>query len=502
MATHRIRFLTLRAAVPGQREAFSLRAQLRMQCETIVHEELNAAFDRIAPDDCIVRVPKLALTVSVRDANLLGEFPQLLQRELKNWLQTFFLDEENTITRMPNRDTKVFDDLTKLLHYLQTGLMPWNETHRGSAEVAVELGRIAAAQQPALLLYCRQHNADHHFHARLLQLLQPEPRRQWIATCVSALATFTEPDFVAALQAVLCALAAAQAHGLSTNAQQMLLTRFLAMPQPPSQIHECLHTLAEMVLSAAEKMLWRDWIAASEVGAALAAAMPAKTHDAPGCEENSEPKNNIYPFVCARASGRTAADQYSELNAEAAIECAPRTTADAKTAQALFPLSAPGAGLVLLHPYLPRLFAQLDIFTGGTRQIEPATIPRAAWLLHYLLHGEKTIYEFELGFIKVLLGQTPAAPLSILDEALSARDRDEADALLRAALQHWSALKNTSVDGLRSAFLQRNGLLREGDNGWRLHVERKAFDMLRDRLPWSISLVKLPWMQRALFVEW
>jgi hypothetical protein len=35
-----------------------------------------------------------------------------------------------------------------------------------------------------------------------------------------------------------------------------------------------------------------------------------------------------------------------------------------------------------------------------------------------------------------------------------------------------------------------------------LKVQPRAFDMLLDRLPWGFSIIKLPWMQGVLHVEW
>ena len=35
-----------------------------------------------------------------------------------------------------------------------------------------------------------------------------------------------------------------------------------------------------------------------------------------------------------------------------------------------------------------------------------------------------------------------------------------------------------------------------------LTVEPRAFDMLLDQRPWSISIVKLPWMPLPLYVTW
>jgi len=67
---------------------------------------------------------------------------------------------------------------------------------------------------------------------------------------------------------------------------------------------------------------------------------------------------------------------------------------------------------------------------------------------------------------------------------------------------HWKALGKTSVDGLRVAFLQRRGALREEEDGWRLQLEPESFDVLLGHLPWGLATVKLPWMTRPLYTDW
>jgi len=73
---------------------------------------------------------------------------------------------------------------------------------------------------------------------------------------------------------------------------------------------------------------------------------------------------------------------------------------------------------------------------------------------------------------------------------------------LIAVINHWEVLKNTSADGLREAFLQRRGKLSRVDGGWLMQVEQRAIDVLLNKLPWGISIIKLPWMNEMLFVEW
>jgi len=86
---------------------------------------------------------------------------------------------------------------------------------------------------------------------------------------------------------------------------------------------------------------------------------------------------------------------------------------------------------------------------------------------------------------------------------LTAAEEEEASALLNAVVGHWDALRDTSADGLRASFLARAGKLSERSDGdFLLQVEAQSFDILLERLPWSISIVKLPWMARQLWGEW
>jgi hypothetical protein len=50
--------------------------------------------------------------------------------------------------------------------------------------------------------------------------------------------------------------------------------------------------------------------------------------------------------------------------------------------------------------------------------------------------------------------------------------------------------------------MQRNGKLSVVDDGWLMQVEQKAIDVLLNHLPWGIGIIKLPWMNEILYVEW
>jgi hypothetical protein len=163
---------------------------------------------------------------------------------------------------------------------------------------------------------------------------------------------------------------------------------------------------------------------------------------------------------------------------------------------------AADAGLILLHPFLPRLFEATGIAVANSRVLSSESLPTAAALLNWLVTGRGSIFELELSLSKVLLGLAPNDPLLVADGLLNQDQCDEADAMLAAAIDHWSALRQTSLAGLRTSFLQRRGLLRDDELGWRLRVETVSFDLLLGQLPWSITAVKLPWMTKPIYTDW
>jgi len=156
------------------------------------------------------------------------------------------------------------------------------------------------------------------------------------------------------------------------------------------------------------------------------------------------------------------------------------------------------AGLVLLHPFLPRFFDALGI-TIGEEIVQPE---RALSLLHYLATGQITAPEYELVLPKVMCHVPLSTPVRA-DVEITENEISEASALLDAAIKHWEVLQNTTPDGLRGTFLVRPGKLSLKEDGdWLLQVESRTFDVLLEHLPWGISMIKLPWMKTMLWVEW
>lgn len=158
------------------------------------------------------------------------------------------------------------------------------------------------------------------------------------------------------------------------------------------------------------------------------------------------------------------------------------------------------AGLVILHPYLSFYFKNLKL-TDSKEFHNEVCISQALILSYYLTHGALPKEESMLALNKFICGVeldfvvdfTVPIPTEFLEEA---------DELLKTTIQHWGALGNSSVAGLRETFLQRKGKLQLSSDKATLLVERKGFDVLLGKLPWTISIIKSNWNPEPLYVEW
>ena len=157
------------------------------------------------------------------------------------------------------------------------------------------------------------------------------------------------------------------------------------------------------------------------------------------------------------------------------------------------------AGIVLLQPFLPLLFTALDL-ADSTAFVSERARSKAIRVLEYLAWGTQERAEFALRLQKILCEHPPDEPLERV--RLTDGEMCEADRVLDAVIGHWSALKRTGREGLREMFLQRAGKIEVHDGGMTMVVERQAADILLNKLPWSYSVVRLPWMTQPMTVQW
>lgn len=477
---HRVRRQSWHLRVGSASAAFAARARFRAEVEDLL-PAFDDVFDAWAPGESVVRIPRLELKLRVASLDQLGHaLTEALAEALRR---------EAPPRQAPGPPASAASDRRALLlRYLETGALDWHAAHAEAREIAALLRAVLLAELPLAVRHAPAGGASFgqavRYYLRLLQLL-PHERWRDVAECIESgesAAGARSPDAVLpsapqvseAIAALLGERSSLGLHAVRRLAAAVLAAvRLPARPALERSRGESPAILTPGVPAAVANLL------AARLGPAWREALDAG-------EAAGQPAPPTAP----------APQRPSSLQRQPRFDEAERAAAPQE-----FALMADNAGLVLLHPFLPRLLEACDLCDPRGR-IEPSSLPRAAALLHWLAAGRDEVHEFELGAVKVLLGLRPEDPLPAGADLVGAREREEGAALLAAAIGHWKALKGTSIEGFRVSFLQRRGALREEDPGWRLRLETESFDVLLKQLPWNISTVKLPWMTRPLFTDW
>lgn len=158
------------------------------------------------------------------------------------------------------------------------------------------------------------------------------------------------------------------------------------------------------------------------------------------------------------------------------------------------------AGLVIVCHFLPSFFTKLELIKDSYFLSENDAF-RAVYLLEYIATGQEYNTKNNISLNKLICNINPLNTIPPPGK-LSYNEIKETVTLLTAVLNNWEALKNSSIEGLRKAFLQRSGELIFQNNRMVLKLERHSIDILLDKLPWPITLVKMPWMENPVNIEW
>ena len=160
------------------------------------------------------------------------------------------------------------------------------------------------------------------------------------------------------------------------------------------------------------------------------------------------------------------------------------------------------AGLVLIWPFITHFFKGMELVNAANDWVSAEAHERAVFLLQGLLPAEVPHEEPDLILNKVLTGWPLGEPLHAFPE-FTAEEQEELTGLLQAVVAQWGTLGNTSPENLAATFLVREGRLQlQREHEWVLRVHQRPFDVLLDSVPWPRGVVRMPWTQDVIFVEW
>lgn len=158
------------------------------------------------------------------------------------------------------------------------------------------------------------------------------------------------------------------------------------------------------------------------------------------------------------------------------------------------------AGLIILHPFFESLFDNLKL-CKDKKWMDAEGQHKAVLVMQYLCTGSEEFWDSDLFFNKLYCGFNPDSVINT-SIALTDNDKTQCDEMLAAVIGHWKKLGNTSIEGLRETFLRRNGKVVLSDNELTLNVENSGVDILLEYLPWSIRIVKSPWLDKIINCYW
>ena len=157
-------------------------------------------------------------------------------------------------------------------------------------------------------------------------------------------------------------------------------------------------------------------------------------------------------------------------------------------------------GIILLHPFFRTFFENLKLLEGRDFVNQDARI-RAAHLIQYLATGDMTHEEYEMDWAKILCGIELNLPIQ-RNAGLTNAELEESDLLVQAMIDNWTAVGEASPSFIRENFFRRQGKLVKLGESWTLSVEENTMDILLQRLPWGLGVVKLPWLPFIIYVDW
>lgn len=492
--------------IDGSLDAFRIQQVLSGRNRESIIPLLEKEFDRLSSDDEVISFDRLEIDLGNISESQLNkpEWGQELIARIREQIESLGIPSggHNRSTAAV-RHTPALSRYRQWLFYMQHGYLPWNALRTDPQWQTSVLGQLAVdyaaiselrreiVQNPRVLArIARQHSQP-----LLIQLVEI------LTACKQAelAGVFHEWQQLAAVgydpvhtgtsaariwEAILRQAVTAPA---GTTATELVVQSWKQATGPVAAISEEKRVLLDELLQSAHGLVHLLPLLREEQRKAWKTKGPQQTDKQSAGKKARAGKEHTEPGAQLREP---------DASPEASGNANPGTAGDVPE-EGLF---VPHAGLVLLHPFLPHLLRHCGLVEGKSF-VSDAAKEQALHLFHYAATGTVPAEEHDLVIAKLLCSYPLEEPVTAI-QTLPAAMLEETDNMLHAVIAQWSILKNTSPAGLREGFLQRNGkVFRRNEKNY-IQVEHTAIDVLLDQLPWNLSMVRMPWMDAFLMVEW
>ena len=471
MRQHVIRTQVLDVTTDNSADAFNLQQRMHTLFYSVLLPLIEKTFDQLSPSDRIVYLDSLSIDLGILTIEALDreywtiEFTSLLTRQLQEAILTQSLAKR--------AETNLGSVSRQWLFYMQHGYLPWNSGTIGEGWYNQVLQELATDYETTALL------------RRLILTDQKALRRisrlkvtGFLVHLAEVLTGRNQSNLLLYLQLFEKVWTKINSKGLSGRNTPDTATNFWSP----------IFLYCASFANADVNVLIEQAVLAALDKPTLRLLLKQSSH-----EDLLSP---FLPNIRRRLADRFQPDEKYQHPVE---------TTGPKKETSRSPIPEEGvfveqAGLVLLHPFIVPFFKIFDLHNGQYFHHAMAQ-QKGLSLLHFLATGNEEPEEHSLVVPKILCGYALDEPVE--HQPLSIIEKDEAEELLRAVIDKWNILKSSSIEALRQSFLKRGGKLVSNSNGnFQLFVEAESLDVLLDHLPWGMSMIKFPWMNQILKVDW
>lgn len=557
---HIVQKLTVEVGLSSQEEAYGLQCRISDSHDQLVLEVLSELFDRLVGENEVVQIEKIEIDLGhIMPQHLTYEFPEKLKKEAEEIFTSLLHDLHQSpgddrevrvstssgeiITVRANLQPKSVSLTDALAHFLEYGVLPWGNDKAGRSTLR-ELVSEAMEKHPEQLRLLLQQLGNKSYVFKRLALQLPEEQLQYLAAVSGCGFSPKLPAIFKALRIVTEKfLKLAPGSSLVAENPELFIRReslryFAASHSASAGVTEAVFTgeiagkiIAQyglLISPAAIHSVKKELKNTSEL---LTLEVFAKTiKEEPGTEKNKRSsrdkkdesnereqqdrqKNSLHDDKSEAGEKIKGKKEKNNSAPESRAELLAHLKDQLDENHPLAPEADSGlyienAGMIILAPYLPAFFRNRGLVVQKDF-VDEAAKWKAVHLLQWLVYGdqeeEEEIREFtehDLILNKLLCGMDIAEPVP--DYAVPGEEEKKAGIeFLKAVIENWEVIKRSSVFALRSTFLVKEGRLKNSGNDWDLFIRRdSAVDMLIDRLPWTISMIKMPWNKGIIYVEW